>query len=377
MNTLKRTLALVATLAMSATAFVSCGSDDSSSSKAATTGAASTEAGSDAASTEAGSDAASTEAGSDASEAATSAAPSGQGNSTELGEVTLGKGGDKFSIVAWNEDDVPFLIDLWAQNGGDKGKVKFTSFGVGGGDASEKYDALFQSGKDLDVYFCEADWALKYINDDTKTAALEDLGFSEDNFSDVYSYTTEIGRATEGANKGKMVGASWQAAAGGFAYRTDLAEQYLGVKTPEEMQKKINNWCVLGMAVVATAVALKPTDLTQYMINFAVGAIASAWYFPVMLGMYWKKCTSKGMFASTVGGFVIYIICYFLSSVIPSTKAWWAANLGGVNSFVPAVLCSLILLVCVSLATQKDKVKLGYFQVFFCEDYDEKYAKLN
>ena len=131
------------------------------------------------------------------------------------------------------------------------------------------------------------------------------------------------------------------------------------------------------MAVIATAVALKPTDLTQYMINFAVGAIASAWYFPVLLGLYWKKCTAKGMFASTVGGFGIYIVCYFLSSVIPTTKAWWAANLGGVNSFVPAVICSLILIVLVSLATQKDKVKLGYFQVFFCEEYDEKYAKMN
>ena len=242
MNTLKRTLALVATLAMSATAFVSCGSDDSSSSKAATTGAASTEAGSDAASTEAGSDAASTEAGSDASEAATSAAPSGQGNSTELGEVTLGKGGDKFSIVAWNEDDVPALIDLWAGNGGDKSKVDFNAFGCGGGKASEKYDALFDAGNAPDVYFCEADWALKYINDDTKTAPLEALGFTDDNFRDAYPYTAEIGRATEGANAGKMVGASWQAAAGGFAYRTDLAEQYLGVKTPAEMQAKIGSW---------------------------------------------------------------------------------------------------------------------------------------
>lgn len=141
-------------------------------------------------------------------------------------------------------------------------------------------------------------------------------------------------------------------------------------------QKKINDICVLAIAVIATLIALKPTDLTQYMINFAVGAIASAWYFPVMLGMYWKKCTRKGMFASTVGGFVVYIVCYFLSSVIPATKAWWAASLGGVNAFIPGVLVSLILIVAVSLATQKDKVKLGYFQVFFCEDYDEKYARM-
>lgn len=142
-------------------------------------------------------------------------------------------------------------------------------------------------------------------------------------------------------------------------------------------QKKINDICVLGMSLVATIVALKPTDLTQYMINFAVGAIASAWYFPVLLGMYWKRCTAKGMFASTVGGFVSYIICYFISSVIPSTKAWRASSLGGINSFIPAVLISLILLVLISRATQSNKVKLGYFQVFFCEDYDEKYAKMN
>ena len=35
-----------------------------------------------------------------------------------------------------------------------------------------------------------------------------------------------------------------------------------------------------------------------------------------------------------------------------------------------AWLISLILMVVVSLATQKDKVPLGYFQVFFCDDYD-------
>ena len=135
------------------------------------------------------------------------------------------------TVAAWNDQDVPALLDNWGEFGGDTSKNNFISFGVGGGDASEKYDALFKSGDDLDVYFCEADWALKYINDDTKTAPLEALGFSEGNFADVYAYTNEIGRATSGANEGKMVGASWQAAPGGFAYRADLAEKYLGVNS--------------------------------------------------------------------------------------------------------------------------------------------------
>ncbi|MBR0483820.1 MAG: extracellular solute-binding protein, partial [Oscillospiraceae bacterium] len=39
-----------------------------------------------------------------------------------------------------------------------------------------------------------------------------------------------------------LKGASWQAAPGGFCYNTTLAEQYLGVKSPEEMQAKISDW---------------------------------------------------------------------------------------------------------------------------------------
>ena len=243
MNTLKRTLALVATLAMASTAFASCGSDDSSSSSEATTAAA----------TEAGSDEATTEGGDVEGTSEDTQAPVESAASTDLGEVKLKTGGDKFTVVAWNDQDVPALLDNWGKFGGDTSKNNFISFGVGGSDASEKYDALFQSGDDLDVYFCEADWALKYINDDTKTAALEDLGFSEANFADVYDYTNEIGRATEGANEGKIVGASWQAAPGGFAYRADLAKEYLGVNSPEEMQAKIEGWD--NFVAAATTVA--------------------------------------------------------------------------------------------------------------------------
>lgn len=52
-------------------------------------------------------------------------------------------------------------------------------------------------------------------------------------------------------------------------------------------------------------------------------------------------------------------------------RRWGVSTL----SCLPAV--SLVLLVAVSYATQKERVKLGYFQVFFCEDYDEKYAKID
>lgn len=230
MNTLKRTLALVATLAMSATAFASCGdSKDSSSSeasKAETTTAASNE-------------------GDEETEEPTEATPE---ESTGELAANVKTGGDTFTVAAWNADDVPFLIAQWKGLSFDSIKddlandavdgIKFINFGVGGGEASEKYDNLFTSGDDLDVYFCEADWALKYINDDSKTLPLADLGLGDADFANMYSYTDEIGKSTSGVRKG----VSWQAAAGGFQYRADLAEQYLGATSPEEMQAKIGNW---------------------------------------------------------------------------------------------------------------------------------------
>ena len=221
MNTLKKTLALVATLAMAATAFASCGGDASSSSSS--------------------SEASSSES-SETPDESSEAAPSG-----EI-DASVATGGDTFTVAAWNADDVPYLIAQWKGisfdtiaddlAGGKVDGINFINFGVGGGDASEKYDQLFQSGEDLDVYFCEADWALKYINDDTKTLALDKLGLGDADFANIYSYTDEIGKTTDGVRKG----VSWQAAAGGFYYRADLAKDYLDADSPEAMQAQISDW---------------------------------------------------------------------------------------------------------------------------------------
>lgn len=234
MNTLKRTLALVATLAMAATAFASCGDDKDSSSSSSSSS-------SEASKVE--------EPSEDTSEDSSDAQDTTKAEES-TGEIadSVGKGDDTFTIAAWNADDVPFLIAQWKGLDYDSIQddlandavdgIKFINFGVGGGDASEKYDNLFKSGDALDVYFCEADWALKYINDDEKTLPLADLGLGDSDFANIYAYTDEIGKSSDGVRKG----VSWQAAAGGFQYRSDLAQEYLGVTSPEEMQAAIGDW---------------------------------------------------------------------------------------------------------------------------------------
>ncbi len=171
----------------------------------------------------------------------TTAAPAADGGDAATTDAPAADGGDaaadKLTIMCWNTDDIDPMIKTFCANT-DHTAEEFNvkSFGCGGGEAAENYDNyLSDANNDADIMFVEADWALKYINDDsaeTGTKALSDIGFSDADYGDLYGYTVEIGKSTSGVQKGL----SWQAAAGGFCYRTDLAETYLGVKTPEEME---------------------------------------------------------------------------------------------------------------------------------------------
>lgn len=236
MNNLKKTLALMATLVMAATAFVGCGDEKTSSASESKTESSADES-SAAEETTAGEGEETTDA------------PAASAKSEEVGAIDASVGNDDatLSVAAWNADDAPYLIAQWKgvdfETAADqlaKGEmegVNFINMNCKGGEASEKIDQLLAGGDDLDVYFCEADWALKYIGSDN-TLDLAKLGFTDANFADLYSYTDDIGKDANGVRKG----VSWQAAAGGFMYRSDLAEQYLGVKSPAEMQAKIGNW---------------------------------------------------------------------------------------------------------------------------------------
>lgn len=232
MNKLTRTLALLAALAMTATAFVGCGDDkDSSSSTAATTAA---EESSEEATTaaEESSEEASEESSEESSESGATAA-------TELGAVSMPDTGDALTVLCWTDTDLSAMFPIVEAAYPDMaGKITYQNVGSNGTEAMEQYLTYFSSGSDVDLYVCDADWVLSYENNDDNSAPLESVGITEDMYSDAYGYTVAMGKDSNGVLKG----ASWQAAAGGYCYRTDLAEQYLGVKTPEEMQAKVADW---------------------------------------------------------------------------------------------------------------------------------------
>lgn len=180
--------------------------------------------------------------------------------------IKLKSGGDTFTVAVWNMDDLPRLVSNWLNITEDEvsesyysqtesydpidnhplitlktptgSKLRIINMGLGGGEAAEKIDTLLLSGDDLDVYYCEPVWAKHFIDNDSLTAPLSDLGFTDKDFSQTYKYADDIGHNKDGVRKG----ASPFISPGGFAYRSDLADEYLGIKSPAEMQSAIGSW---------------------------------------------------------------------------------------------------------------------------------------
>ena len=158
---------------------------------------------------------------------------SNAGDSALSSEETL-------TILAWTgNSDIKNMVKLFCQEKGySEDQIVIKGVGDNGEGARDQYAQYLSGDGDADLMCLEADWILQYINDDTLVAPLSDLGITEADYANAYDYTVQIGKDKNGVLKG----ASFQAAPGGFVYRTDLAEEYLGVKTPEEMQEKVKDW---------------------------------------------------------------------------------------------------------------------------------------
>ena len=114
-------------------------------------------------------------------------------------------------------------------------------------------------------------------------------------------------------------------------------------------------------AVVAIVFAMFPSEYLQTIVNFAIGGLASGFFFPLFFGLYWKKATPATGIFGTISGTLVYIVASSVSSPIhPILCALAVSGIGMlvVSQFTP-------------------KVKRGVFEVWFGEHYDERYAKIS
>ena len=210
MRKIKKALALSLAMAMGLS-LVACGGNDD-----ATTEAASDDA------TEA------TEA--DASATGAIAAPSTDGWDDSK----------KIYAYSWDEDfskKMNVVLDKFPEY---KDYVEFVTLGVGG--TSDEYKtaidtALTSGDKYPSLIPADNDVAKYWSEDDTKTANLTDLGFTDDVMANSYDFAKQYG-----TYNGELKAVTWQATAGSVFYRRDIAKEVLGSDDPETVQAALADW---------------------------------------------------------------------------------------------------------------------------------------
>ena len=221
MRKIKKALALSLAMAMGLS-LVACGGNDDATTEAKTE--AKTEA------TEAASDDATEATEADASATGAIAAPSTDGWDDSK----------KIYAYSWDEDfskKMNVVLDKFPEY---KDYVEFVTLGVGG--TSDEYKtaidtALTSGDKYPSLIPADNDVAKYWSEDDTKTANLTDLGFTDDVMANSYDFAKQYG-----TYNGELKAVTWQATAGSVFYRRDIAKEVLGSDDPETVQAALADW---------------------------------------------------------------------------------------------------------------------------------------
>lgn len=104
-------------------------------------------------------------------------------------------------------------------------------------DCAERLRDMIISGETVDAAIIDPDNS-KYFSNDGCFYPLSVCGISQDDYAACYPYTIDMGTD----DYGEVYTLSVSSSPAGYFYHADLAEQYFGIRTPEEMQALIGSW---------------------------------------------------------------------------------------------------------------------------------------
>ncbi|MGF1687769.1 sodium/pantothenate symporter [Photobacterium japonica] len=131
------------------------------------------------------------------------------------------------------------------------------------------------------------------------------------------------------------------------ASATLLKDLYLNYINPkaltapdaEKRLPRLSLWVTGIFSVLVFVAATNPPDMIIWLNLLAFGGMQAVFLWPLVLGLYWKKASATGAFASMVCG----LACYIGLSVIKP-------DMGGLHAIIPTLLVGLVTFVVGSLA---------------------------
>ena len=172
--------------------------------------------------------------------AETETAAEGDTTVSQTETVEVGTGEITLNVYAMSAEVPGMITEYFKRNPDVASKYKVEAM-VSSND-NQAYEtklnaALAAGGSDApDLYVAEADYLLPYTVGELSTFAAPYADFIDDVDSkiataEVAKYVQELGTNADG----KLVALNYQCTGGAMIYRTDLAEEVLGAKTPEEV----------------------------------------------------------------------------------------------------------------------------------------------
>ena len=144
---------------------------------------------------------------------------------------------DTLTILTWRESDAKAMQELY-QKHYPEAKIEFIVPVLNGMDAKNNFARIVQDNPEIDLYFVETDWCREFIDDPELSVPLSALGLTENDYISAYPFAQALGTNANG----ELAAAAAELAPGVYCYNTDIAEQYLGVKTPAEMEQEFSIW---------------------------------------------------------------------------------------------------------------------------------------
>ncbi len=154
------------------------------------------------------------------------------------------------------------------------------------------------------------------------------------------------------------------------AVAKDLYHDVINPNASEKTVSRLNTIMLIIVSLATVIIGMFPSDFTQILNVFASSGLNLTFLVTLLFGLYWRKATATGAIAASAGGVAAYIIFYFWSR--GAGAEFWRNVLNNPHPLTPALVVSFILMLVFSPLGKK--VPLGVAEVWFGEDYEEKYA---
>lgn len=128
-------------------------------------------------------------------------------------------------------------------------------------------------------------------------------------------------------------------------FSRDVYAKYINKNADDDTVLRLSRiLCVPAIAIAIVGGIYLPDIVGWITKGMAMNGMVSV---SVLAGLYWKRATSEGAFASTLGGMITYLIWTF------------SGNPRGINAVIPGLIVGIVLLIGVSLFTEpKDEATI-------------------